>query len=72
MGYFIGMYKFKVETRKDLESAMSFCGSKNVIFSKKRNEWRTGRGNPLLSRKRFTTIDEIDSRIENLFEKDNK
>lgn len=29
------MYKLKSETRKDLEKAMSFCGSKNMIFSKK-------------------------------------
>ena len=63
------MYELNSETRKDLESAMSFCGNKNVIFSKKRNEWKTGRGNPLLSRKRFTTIEEIDSRLENLFGK---
>ena len=63
------MYNFKAETRKDLESAMSFCSGKKAVFSKKRNERKNGRGNPLLSRKRFTTIEEIDSRLDSLFGK---
>lgn len=56
----------QIETKNDLQTAMTFCKSKTVIFSKKRDTRKLGRGNPFLSRKRFKTIEEIDSRIENL------
>ncbi len=72
MEYYTSMYKLNSETRKDLDSAMSFCENKKAFFSRDRDERKNGRGNPLLSRKRFTTIEEIDSRLENLFGKSGK
>lgn len=60
------MYKMQVETKNDLQTAMTFCKAKEVIFSKKRDARKLGRGNPFLTRKRFKTMEEIDSRIENL------
>ena len=42
---------------------------KPVIFSKKKDGRVFGRGNPLLAQKRFTTIEEIDKRLEELIEK---
>lgn len=62
------MYKMKSETQNDLQNAMKFCGAQTPVFSKKRDSRRTGRGNPLLSRRRFLTLQEIDSRLEKITE----
>lgn len=64
MRYRISMYKMKPETRNDLQMATAFCGNEKTVFSKKRDARKTGRGNPLLSRKHFSTIEEIDSRLD--------
>lgn len=69
MGYIFDMYEMKSATRNDLQTAMTFCGSKKTVFSKKRDTRKTGRGNPLLSRKRFVTMEEVDSRLDALLEK---
>ena len=60
------MYEMKLETRNDLQTAMKFCGAKTAVFSKTRDSRKSGRGNPLLARRRFVTIQEIDSALEKL------
>lgn len=60
------MYEMKSETRNDLQMAMKFCGAKTAVFSKVRDSRKAGRGNPLLARRRFVTIQEIDSALESL------
>lgn len=59
----------KMETRNDLLKAMTFCDKKAPDFSKKRDLRKIGRGNPLLARKRFTTMQEVEQRLENIFNK---
>ena len=60
------MYEMKLETRDDLQLAMQFSGAKTAVFSKVRDSRKTGRGNPLLARRRFVTMQEIDSALEKL------
>ena len=38
----------------------------NVKFSKKRNSRKIGRGNPLLARRRFRTLEEVEKRLEEI------
>ncbi len=59
----------KMETQKDLLKAMTFCGKKTPEFSKRRDLRKIGRGNPLLARKRFATMQEVERRLENIFNK---
>ncbi len=63
------MYKMKMETQNDLLKAMTFCGKKNPDFSKKRDLRKIGRGSPLLARKRFTTMQEVERQLEIIFNK---
>ena len=58
----------KSETKNDLLKAMSFCSKKNPEFSKKRDLRKIGRGSPLLARKRFTTMQEVENQLENITE----
>lgn len=46
----------------------AFVEQKKTVFSKKRDSRRIGRGNPLLSRRRFVTLQEIDSKLEKITE----
>jgi len=39
---------------------------KALIFSRKRDSRKIGRGNPLLARKRFTTMEELNTKIDAL------
>jgi len=39
---------------------------KNLIFSRKMDSRKIGRGNPLLARKRFTTMEELNAKIDAL------
>ena len=39
---------------------------KDLIFSRKRDSRKIGRGNPLLARKRITTIEEVNAKIDAL------
>ncbi len=63
------MHEMKMETKNDLLKAMAFCGKKTPDFSKKRDLRKIGRGNPLLARKRFATRQEVEQRLENIFNK---
>ncbi|MCM1226182.1 MAG: hypothetical protein NC320_01995 [Clostridium sp.] len=38
----------------------------NVNFSKKRNPRRIGRGNPLLSRRNFRTLEEVENKLKEI------
>ena len=38
----------------------------NVKFSKKRNTRKIGRGNPLLARRRFRTLEEVEKRLKDI------
>lgn len=60
----------KMETQNDLLKAMSFCGKKNPEFSKKRDLRKIGRGSPLLARKRFVTMQEVEQHLGNITDKE--
>ena len=55
------MYRLSSETKFSLQVAMA-TRKENAkpVFSKKRDSRKVGRGNPLLSRRRFRTIEEVD------------
>ena len=55
------MYRLSSETKFSLQVAMA-TRKENArpVFSKKRDLRKVGRGNPLLSRRRFRTIEEVD------------
>ncbi|MBQ0051146.1 MAG: hypothetical protein KBT11_03675 [Treponema sp.] len=55
-------------TAKDLKTAMTFSSNK-PIFSKERDLRKIGRGNPLLSRKRIRTIEEVEASLLRIFGK---
>lgn len=38
----------------------------NAVFSKKRDHRKIGRGNPLLSRKRIRTMNDVNERLERI------
>ena len=61
------MHEMKMETKNDLLKAMTFCGKKTPDFSKQRDFRKIGRGNPLLARKRFATMQEVEQRLETIF-----
>lgn len=53
-------------SKMDMAEELSFITSKNgnpPIFSKKADIRMQGRGNPLMSRKRICTMEEIDKKI---------
>ena len=50
------------ESRKFVEAKIG----KPLIFSKKQDFRKIGRGNPFLARKRFTTIEEINAKFDAL------
>lgn len=64
------MYEMKMETQNDLLKAMTFCVKKNPDFSKKRDLRKIGRGSPILARKRFSTMQEVEKRLETIFNKE--
>jgi len=39
---------------------------KKLTFSKKRDSRKLGRGNPLIARRRFRTIEDVDKRMEKI------
>lgn len=65
--YGLSMYRLSSETKSDLQVAMAFRKEgAQPVFSKKRDPRKAGRGNPLLSRRRFRTIEEVDSGLDAL------
>lgn len=65
--YGFSMYSLSSKTKSFLQVAMTFRKEDaQPVFSKKRDSCKVGRGNPLLSRRRFLTIEEVDSRLDEL------
>lgn len=61
------MYRLSSETKSSLQTAMAFRKEyAKPVFSKKHDPRKVGRGNPLLSRRRFRTIEEVDSGVDAL------
>ncbi|MBD5441854.1 MAG: hypothetical protein HDR34_00355 [Treponema sp.] len=61
------MYRLSSDTKSSLQVAMAFRkDDAKLVFSKKRDLRKVGRGNPLLSRRRFRTIEEVDSGLDAL------
>lgn len=69
--------KFNNITKKNIENATnipfdclvsSYDDSlyNKAIFSKERDKRKTGRGNPLLSRRKIRTIDDINKKLERI------
>ena len=55
------MYSLSSETKFSLQIAMATRNENaKPVFSKKRDSSKVSRGNPLLSRRRFRTIEEVD------------
>lgn len=50
----------------DSKSERQLIKEKNIHFSKKIDSRIFGRGNPLLARRRFTTIEDLDNRLEEI------
>lgn len=60
--YIFVMYMMSEETRSMLQEAIAY-GSAAPKFSAE-NDWRkTSRGNPLLAKNRFRTIEEVDAEL---------
>lgn len=65
--YDFSMYRLSSETKSSLQVAMAFRKEDaKPVFSKKRDFRKVGRGNPLLSRRRFRTIEEVDFGLDAL------
>lgn len=65
--YDFSMYRLSSDTKSSLQVAMAFRkDDAKLVFSKKRDLRKVGRGNPLLSRRRFRTIEEVDSGLDAL------
>ena len=60
--YIFVMYMMTEETKNMLQKAIAY-GSAAPKFSAE-NDWRkTSRGNPLLAKNRFRTIEEVDAKL---------
>jgi hypothetical protein len=57
------IYELNTSTEIDFVKAKT---GKSLKFSKKSDSRKIGRGNPLLARKKITTIEEIDKKIDAL------
>jgi len=57
------MYDLNVSDEIDFIRAKT---GKNISFTKKLDSRKIGRGNPLLARRKITTIEEINTKIGNL------
>ena len=53
-------------TIEDESNLVRQLNGKSLIFSEKYDIRRIGRGNPLLARRRFRTMEYVDNRIEEL------
>ena len=59
------MYVLAEKTRLLVNEAMQ-NKQETPVFSHKRDPRKIGRGNPLLARKRFKTIDTVDSALDTI------
>ena len=73
----MGIHTLKPETRRNIERCVSLEFSeivdnghdtarrlgKKVVYSLKRDSRKSGRGNPLLARKRFRTIEDVNKKL---------